>query len=106
MATVGLGAGSDHRGVNAYIAHMSGVTGAVMDEGRAIESRAKSDLASHRVTGAASIEIERQDTDAIVSLVDEAAISIEYGRESYTRDDGVKVGAMQGLHILARAARI
>ena len=104
MAYVGLGLGRDHRGVNAYIAHLEGVVGAVYAEGGNIKSKAEADLASHRDTGAAHIEIERDDIDTLVSLVDEAAISIEYGREAGTDRTGRPKGAMQGLHILGRAA--
>lgn len=102
MATVGFGGGSDHDAVNAYIAHLSGVKAAVGAEGRAIFGRAKARLAAHRDTGAARIEFSRQDTDALVHLVDEAAVSIEYGREAGVDAAGRKQGAMQGLHILGQ----
>ena len=36
----------------------------------------------------------------MISLVDDAALSIEYGRGGYVRADGVHVGPMEGLHIL------
>ena len=100
MATVGFGGGSDHDAVNAYIAHMPGVKAAVGAEGREIFARAKARLAAHRDTGAARIEFSRQDTDALIHLVDEAAVSIEYGREGGTDVTGRKKGPMEGLHIL------
>ena len=106
MAYVGLGASRDHRGVNAYIAHLDGVVGSVQAEGGVIAGKAKANLAAHRDTGAAHIELDREDTDAIISLVDEAAITIEYGREEGVDSIGRKQGAMQGLHILGRAAGI
>ena len=104
MAYVGLGAGRNHRGVNAYIAHLEGVVGAVYAEGGNIKGKAESLLASHRDTGAAHIELDRDDIDTLVSLVDEAALSIEYGREAGTDRTGRPKGAMAGLHILGRAA--
>jgi hypothetical protein len=106
MAYVGLGAGRDHRGVNAYIAHLDGVVGSVQAHGAVIAGKAKANLAAHRDTGAAYIDMDREDTDAIISLVDEAAITIEYGREEGIDRTGRPKGAMQGLHILGRAAGI
>jgi hypothetical protein len=45
-----------------------------------------------------------QGTDYLVSLVDPAALSIEFGRAGYTTKGGGHVGPMEGLHILRRAA--
>lgn len=100
------GSAQMHREVNAYIAHMAGVKKAVGAQGREIEGRAKANLAQHRDTGAARITFHREDTDAIISLVDEAAVSIEWGREAGIDITGRRKGAMQGLHIIARAAGI
>lgn len=104
MASVGFNGRRNHREVDAAIAHMPGVVAAVHAEAVKIAERAKADLASHRDTGAAHIVVDREDIDTLVSLVDEAAISIEYGREAGTDRSGRKQGAMQGLHILGRAA--
>lgn len=91
-------------GTDDYIAHMPGVKKAVHAHGREVEARAKALLAAHRARGDAEITGRTQDTDYLVSLVDDAALSIEYGREGFTRDDGVYVGPMVGLRILGRAA--
>ena len=104
MASVGLGGRGKNAEVDAYIAHMAGVKKAVQGEGREIAARAKANLAAHRDTGAAHIEVTKQDTDALVSLVDPAALSIEFGREAGVDRSGRKQGAMQGLHVLGRAA--
>lgn len=93
-------------GTDDYVAHMRGVKAAVHKHGRGVEARAKALLAAHRSEGVAKIKGETQNTDYLVSLVDDAALSIEYGREGFTREDGVYVGPMVGLRILGRAADI
>lgn len=108
MATVGMGRGG-HDGVNAYIAHMPGVKGAVHAEGREIQSRADAAFAAHNRPGGHEIVGEKQDTDYLVSLVGPVPIVIEFGRGSYTTERGgvpVEVGPMQGLHILGKAANL
>lgn len=88
--------------VDSIVAHMTGVKAAVHADGRQREGRAKARLAGHRETGAAKVEGHKEDTDYVVSLVDPAALSIEYGRSAFTREDGRKVGPMEGLRILGR----
>jgi len=95
-----------YKGTDAYVAHMPGVKKAVHAHGREVKSRAERLLAQHRAQGVARIEGEVQNTDYLVSLVDKAALSIEYGREGFTREDGVRVGPMVGLRILGRAAEL
>lgn len=104
MATVGFRGASDHDGVNAYIAHMPGVKKAVRAKGREIQGRAEALFAAHNRPGGHEITGERRDTDYLVSLVGPAPLSVEFGRGPFTRDDGVHVGPMEGLHILGRAA--
>ncbi len=87
------------------VARMPGVRGAVRTRANRIAAAARSDLASHRVEGEARIEVTRGRTDVVVSLVDVAALSIEYGRSSFTNSRGRRVGGMQGLYIMTRAAR-
>lgn len=89
--------------IESVIARNAGVQKAVLEEGKAIQGRAKADLAAHRAEGDARIEINHSRPDVWVSLVDEAALSIEYGRSEYTRDDGVTVGGMEGLYIITKA---
>lgn len=82
-----------------------------------IAVRAEALLIQHRQEGHAQIEIAQGDIDWFVVLSDErgqkAALSIEYGREAYyVSKDGseggetYKVGGMEGLFILHRAANL
>lgn len=84
--------------MNHTISHLSGVMSAVHNKGRQIGSAASSNLAAHRNTGAAEIEVRIEDTDVVVSLVDEAAVSIEFG---HFTENGEYV---RGLYPVTRAA--
>jgi hypothetical protein len=95
-----------YKGMDAKIAHMAGVKAAVHAKGREIEARANVFLAPHRRTGQAHIEGDVEDTDYVVSLVDPAALSIEFGRGGYTTKSGAQIGPAEGLHVLRRAAGI
>ena len=110
MATVGFRGRDNFDEVNAYIAHMPGVTKAVRDEGKDIESRAEALFAAHDNPGGHEIEGHRGDTDYVVSLVDTTGdgdpLAVEYGRGPVEYEDGRKVGPAEGLHILGRAARL
>ncbi len=105
-STQGAVMASVYPGTDAWIAHLPGVKAEVHEHGRKVEATARALLASHRQAGDARIEGETQDTDYIVSLVDPAALSIEYGRGGYTTKGGGRVGPMEGLQILGRAAGI
>lgn len=88
------------RSINRIVARQcGGATKAKADE---LGGRAEGILAAHRDTGEAKVEVTGGRVDAFVWLVDEAALSIEYGRQAFTTDDGRRVGAMQGLYILHR----
>ena len=86
--------------VDEYVAHLGGVRRTVAGHGDDLAARARARLAAHRETGAASIDVDHGAVDTVVSLVDPAALSIEFGRGGYVRGDGVHVGPMDGLHIL------
>jgi hypothetical protein len=98
----------DHDEVNAYIAHMPGVKRAVHAEGKKIQATAKALFAGHDRPGGHSITGEKSPiggTDWIVSIEGPVPVVIEFGREAFVREsDGRRIGAMQGLHILGRAA--
>ncbi|GGU45917.1 DUF5403 family protein [Lentzea flava] len=85
------------------IAHLPGVRQAVKTAAETIAAKAKADLASHRKTGKAEIEVEHRDTDSSVSLVDEAAVSIEYGH-FVDLSEADEVVFAKGLYIIHRAA--
>ena len=68
--------------MNTVVSHLKGVKGAVRKEADDIGDRASATLEAHRFygdTSHAEIEVETRDVDSIVSLVDEAAMSIEFG---------------------------
>ncbi|MEO3851753.1 DUF5403 family protein [Streptomyces sp. B8F3] len=87
------------------VASLPGVKAAVRARGNRIAAAARSNLAAHRAAGNADIEVSRGRTDVVVALVDVAALSIEYGRAAYVSPSGRRVGGMQGLYIMTRAAR-
>lgn len=91
------------------VAHLQGVGAAVHAEGDKIAARAESNLAGHRKTGAAHIEVEHSETDSYVSLVDGTpqntnalpALAIEYGHKVKTKNGEEWV---PGLYIITKAA--
>lgn len=111
MATVSLrGNGrfkSGTEAVNAFVAHLPGVKRVVHAEGRSIQGEAEALFASHDRPGGHKITGEKSPiggTDWIVSLEGPVPVVIEFGREGFTRSDGRRIGPMQGLHILGKAA--
>lgn len=86
------------RNIANIVAHMPGVRDAVRDTAEDVAGRARATLAQHRHSGDASIEVTRGRTDAHVTLVDDAALSIEYG---HFTPDGTPV---PGLRVLRDAA--
>ncbi len=73
-----------------------------------IAVKAEKLLEEHRETGNAKIIVERGDkVDYYVSLVDEAALSIEFGREGFIDpDSGIIYDRMEPLYILSRASGV
>lgn len=69
-----------YRSCNETVAHLPGVVGAVRAAGERGAAGAKAILAAHFETGASKIEVKYGRTDTVVSLVDKAAVSIEFGR--------------------------
>lgn len=87
------------KSMNKIVSHLEGVGLAVHETAREIGGKAESRLATHRDTGAAEIEVERGDVDSYVSLVDEAAVSIEFGHKNAQTGRYV-----HGLYIVTGAA--
>lgn len=85
--------------IASIVAHLHGVVEAVAQAAKPIAARARAELAAHRDTGAARIEITHGDTDTVVSLVDQAAESIEFGHTDWRTGRPV-----EGLHIMRSAA--
>lgn len=94
-----------HPALERMLSRLPGVQAAVKVEAEAIAGRARTLLAEHRVTGDSNIEVSRHRPDYLVSLVDEAAMSIEYGRAGYQRGPWF-IDPAEGLHILHRAAEL
>ena len=61
------------------VAHLGGVQDTVMRHGKTLAARADVLLTQHRYSGTAHIDVHRDRPDVVVSLVDEAAMSIEFG---------------------------
>lgn len=85
--------------MNKKISHLPGVRTAVYDQGKEIGTIAEGRLAPHRKTGSAHIEVSRGSTDTIVSLVDRAALSIEFGHYVGSVEHGVARHFVRGLHL-------
>lgn len=85
--------------MNKKISHLPGVRGAVYDHGKQIGMIAEARLAPHRKTGAAHIQVSRGTVDTFVSLVDEAALSIEFGHFLGRQELGMRRQFVRGLHL-------
>jgi hypothetical protein len=80
------------------VAHLPGVIGAVHDTAQDGARRAEAVLRAHFYRGQSEIEVTRGAVDSFVSLIDPAALSIEYGRTGARGR-----GASQGVHALEAA---
>lgn len=80
-----------YQSCNDTVAHLSGVVAAVAAEAAEAGGRAEAILRTHFHTGASSIEVTHGDVDSWVSLVDDAAVSIEFGRTG-ARGQGTSQG--------------
>jgi hypothetical protein len=103
--------GLDGKKLSEVIARNEGVQAELEARTFEIALRAEADLKQHRVSGDATIEVERGDIDCYVVLSDErgqkAALSIEFGRaESIDRKTGRRIAASEGLFILHRATHL
>lgn len=85
--------------MNKKISHLPGVRASVFSVAQEIGQIAEARLAPHRNTGAAHIEVSRGTTDAFASLVDEAALSIEFGHYLGSQELGTSRKFVQGLHL-------
>lgn len=85
---------------NDLVAHLDGVTGAVVDAATPILGRARAGLAAHRDEGDHEVHLRLgAQTDAFVELVGPAAVALERGH--YTRNGEW----VEGLHILRDAVQ-
>lgn len=88
-----------YRNTDSVIAHMDGVTAAVVELGAGpVLRKARALLAEHTKTGEHEIQLRLgEQTDAYVDLVGPAPIALEKGRVTKTGK------TVEGLHILKRA---
>lgn len=85
--------------MNKKVSHLPGVRKSTYDHAKEIARIAEARLAPHRKTGAAKIEVSRGTVDAFASLVDEAALSIEFGHYLGREELGTKRQFIRGLHL-------
>lgn len=85
--------------MNKTISHEKGVVGAVRGAAQELGGIVSGRLAPHRKTGHAHIEVTHGKVDAYVSLVDEAALSIEFGHYMGREELGTKRRFIPGLHL-------
>ena len=85
--------------MNKKISHLPGVRAAVFGVAKEIGQIAEARLAPHRKTGAAHIEVSRVTVDSFASLVDEAALSIEFGHFLGREELGTGRRFIPGLHL-------
>ena len=85
--------------MNKKISHLPGVRKEVYNHAKEIGRIAEARLAPHRKTGAAHIEVSRGTTDAFASLIDDAALSIEFGHYLGSEAHGLDRKFIRGLHL-------
>lgn len=91
------------KAMNYVVSGIDEVKDAVDSEAREIGRRAEARLASHRETGNAHIDVNTRGKDALVSLVDRAALSIEFGHY-VVNQHGPTGKYVPGLYIVTGAA--
>ena len=116
MVYIERGRVGSRRNLEEFLAHLLSVQHEVDSKAATIAARAEGLLAEHRAQGVARIELAKGDVDAYVVLVDanatnkgsssNSALSIERGRAGHVDKAGNVVGGMDGLFILAQAARL
>jgi hypothetical protein len=87
------------RKMNKVVSHLKPVNNAVRGVAQEISIIAEGRLAPHRKTGAAHIEVSHGKVDSYVSLVDKAALSIEFGHYMGRESLGTTRTFVRGLHL-------
>jgi hypothetical protein len=85
--------------MNKEISHLPGVVQSVRAVANELAGIANGRLAPHRRTGQAHIEVSHGKVDAYVSLVDPAALSIEFGHYYGRQELGTRRTFVRGLHL-------
>lgn len=93
------------KAMNHVVSHLEGVHSEVGDAARRVEKNAERRLAMHHDTGAAHITRTEGDVDWFVNLVDDAALSIEFGHWVKGKyEDKERPQYVPGLYILSTGA--
>jgi hypothetical protein len=92
------------RTINKIVSQQPEVKEAVSEAALKIAVKAERKLQLHRDTGAARIEVEFGRTDAYVFLVDEAAVSIEFGHWVKGKFETSEPKYVPGLYVISEAA--
>lgn len=92
------------KAMNRILSRHQAVQFAVRQITEEIAAKAEKNLAQHKDTGAARIETSYGEVDGFVSLVDEAADSIEFGHFVDNGEIEAEVTYVPGLRIITRAA--
>jgi hypothetical protein len=92
------------KAMNNVISHHLAVQFGIRQTTEEIGAKAKGKLARHHDTGAAKIEVSYGDVDGFVSLVDEAAASIEFGHFVNNGEMTDEEHFVPGLYIITEAA--
>lgn len=87
------------RQMNKTVSRLPGVRGSVRETAEEIGDIANSRLLPHRKTGNAHIQVHSGRVDSYVSLVDEAALSIEFGHYLGHGSGGTQRRFVRGLHL-------
>lgn len=87
------------KAMNRVVSHLPQVKDRVFFIAEQVGGRAETALARHYHQGHAYIEVTQGDVDSLVSLVDKAALSIEFGHENVLTGNYTP-----GLYILTGAA--
>lgn len=94
------------KAMNRIISRHQAVQWKITEITEEIAAKAEGLLAAHRDTGDARIETSYGEVDGFVSLVDEAADSIEFGHFVDNGEIEAEVTYVPGLRIITRAAGI
>lgn len=90
--------------MNRIISHHVEVRAAVIESAEEIAAKARALLALHRDEGHAEIQVEHAEVDSFVHLVDEAAVSIEFGHFVDNGEIDAEITYVPGLYIITRAS--
>ncbi|EFV12945.1 DUF5403 family protein [Segniliparus rugosus] len=92
------------KAINKVVSHVEGVHHELGDVARRIKGNAEARLAIHRQTGSARVTLTEGETDWLVNLEDNAALSIEFGHVVKGKYETDPPKFAPGLYILTGAA--